>query len=197
MKKKDLKKVSKILFDQLEVRRETIRKKKAQYATEEPMAERDEFTNWCEFNQEVSDRFKKLFYNILKYPDNLSIEFGEAPRHPYINVNTESIKSLKKASNINNNSGVQYPTTSKMAKIGEDDQLRIEVNMTGFTLNYGYRKVTRYKDENIYSELINDVKERVKEINANNFNDIWETISKESGLLRDSNLEDIFSEIKD
>ncbi len=31
------------------------------------------------------------------------------------------------------------------------------------------------------------------QINMENFNDIWEVISKESGLLRDSNLEDIFN----
>lgn len=193
MKKKDLKKVSKILFNQMEEQKAELRKKKAALNECIPMVE-EEFTNWCEYDSDVTDRFKKLFYNILKYPDNLTIEFGESPNHPYINVNTDSIKSLKKSTSTNVNN---YSTSSKMAKLAEDDQLRIEVNKTGFVLNYGYRKITRYKDENIYSELIPDVKKRVKEINANNFSDIWETISKESGLLRDSNLDDIFNELKD
>lgn len=185
MKKKDLKKVSKMLFDRMEDHKADLRKKRA--ASEPvPMME-EEYTNWCEYDVNVTDKFKKLFYNILKYPDNLSIEYGEAPRYnPNITVSVGSIKSLKKTTS---NSG-NYPSK-------EDDQLRIEISKTGFVLNYGYRKISRYEDENIYNELIDDVKNLVKEINADNFNDIWETISKESGLLRDSNLDDIFDQLKD
>jgi predicted metalloprotease len=37
------------------------------------------------------------------------------------------------------------------------------------------------------------VMNKVREINADNFNSIWEVISKESGILRDSNLDDILN----
>jgi len=43
----------------------------------------------------------------------------------------------------------------------------------------------------MYNDLIDIIKDKVKEINSNNFNTIWENISRESGILRDSNLDEI------
>jgi hypothetical protein len=43
----------------------------------------------------------------------------------------------------------------------------------------------------MYNELIDITKDKVNEINASNFNNIWENISKESGILRDFNLDEI------
>lgn len=187
MKKKQLKKVSKYLFDQLEEHKAEIRKRKMYSETEAPTP-MEEYSNWCEYDSDVSEKFKKLFYNVLKYPDGITIEFGDS----YININSESVKRLKNTPNQ-----ATYNGSSKLSnKVSDEDYLRIEVSKVGFVLNYGYRKITRYKDDTMITQLLDDVKAKVKQINADNFNEIWENISKESGLLRDSNLDDIFKDVE-
>jgi hypothetical protein len=183
MKKKKLKKISKYIFDSIEnknsLKKSSLKKK---FSAPTPIDSGEE-QKWCDYDLDVSIKFTKIFNILMKYPDNLNIDYGEN----HIHIQTESIKSIKKSSTINN---TQY------TKKSEEDFLRIEVSRTGFLLNYGYQKVSRYKDENMFKTIIDDVQKKVREINANNFNDIWDKISKESGLIRDSNLDEIFSELE-
>ena len=164
MKKKNLKKISKYIFDSVREREKNDRLQTPQ-----------ESYNWCEYDQEVTKKFIKLFNGIMNYTDNIQIDYSEN----HISIHTESIPHIKKTP----------PNT-----ISENDYLKLEISKTGFVLNRGYKKVSRYKDENIFNELINIVKDKVKEINANNFNDIYDKVNKESGLLRDSNIDEIFNQ---
>jgi len=173
MKKKDLKKISKYLFDSIE--KKNSPKKNMDYSME-----KDPGYKWCEYDASVSSKLTKLFNGLMNYTGNLEVEFSET----WIHIQTDNIKKIKQSSN-----------SGQLTKLSEDDYLKIEITKgVGFLLNYGYRKITRYKDENIFDQLIDDVKRKVQEINANNFDSIWEKINKESGLLRDSNLDEIFSE---
>ena len=179
MKDKKLKKLAGYLSENLN----KPRKKKLSVSTNdciEPTV--DEGYRWCEHDEEVTEKFVKLVHNLLKYPDNIMIDVMPT----YISITTDNIKEVKKKV-INTNNG-------QLRKHSEDDSLRLSIlKDKGFEINYGYRKMSRYMDPKIYDSLVDVIKERVKEINAENFNDIWETISKESGLLRDSNLEAILS----
>ena len=69
----------------------------------------------------------------------------------------------------------------------------IEISKEGFEVYLEYRKSSRYKDENIFDELYEIIIGRLQEINKVNFDEIWQIISKESGILRDSNLEELFN----
>lgn len=178
MKDKKLKKLAGYLSENLN----KPRKKKLSLSTNdciEPSI--DEGYRWCEYDESVTEKFVKLVNNLLKYPDNIMIEVTPS----YISLTTDNIKEVKKKTF--NSSGLRN-------KVSEDDSLRLSIlKNKGFEINYGYRKMSRYMDPKIYDSLVDIIKERVKEINAENFNDIWETISKESGLLRDSNLDAILS----
>ena len=63
----------------------------------------------------------------------------------------------------------------------------------GFTINYGYKVRSNYKDEKLFDELRPILIQKLKEINADNFNEIWTDLMRGSGILRDSNLDDIFN----
>ena len=63
----------------------------------------------------------------------------------------------------------------------------------GFSVNYGYKVRSNYKDEKLFDELQPILVQKLKEINADNFNEIWSELMKESGVLRDSNLDDILN----
>jgi len=46
----------------------------------------------------------------------------------------------------------------------------------------------------MFSELSPVIKQRLKEINAENFSEIWETLMKDSGIMRDNNLETLLDD---
>jgi len=64
----------------------------------------------------------------------------------------------------------------------------------GFSINLAYQKRTSYSDKKIFSELIDIISQRVMEINKENFTSIWDKVIKESGIIRDNNLEQLFDE---
>ena len=131
----------------------------------------------AEYDSEVSDKMKKFILNVIKYKENLNISISEE----YINIATSDIKKIKKSNsqNIGKYSG------------SEDNYLEISIDEKGFYLNYGYRKRSRYTDEKIFNELLPLVKQRNKEINSENFNEIWEEVMIESGIMRDNNLDEL------
>lgn len=189
MKKKKINKISKKIFEQISENYTIVRKKKTESKEKyydgaiepSPMVVEEEYI--CEYDEEVSTKFKKLFNNIIKYPDNIKISHTST----YINIEVGNIKYIKKA----------YPSSNgSMMKSSGEEQLSIYIFKDKcFNITQGYSKQTRYTDVNMYNELIDIVKDKVKEINANNFNTIWENISRESGILRDSNLDEILSDV--
>ena len=166
MKKKKLKKIAKYLYSEIQ------HTNKISEIEKEPLKVSDRKYN--EYDEEVSNRMVKLVTNLLKYSDNINIEWDIN----HISIRVSDITSLKKI--------IKSNTISN-----EDNYLSIEVNDIGFSINYGWRKHSFYQDKDMYSRLIDNVKLSVKELNSRNFIDIWEIVSKESGILRDSNLDEI------
>jgi len=181
MKKKEINKISKKVFEKLNksLSQSTPQNK---YPTEpdEPIDKsKGNNEEKCQYNEEVSNKFKNLFNNIIKYPENIRISYNES----FINIEISDIRYIKKA---------YPPSNGNMIKSNNNERLTIYIYKDKyFSLTLGYNIQTSYTDVNMYNELIDITKDKVSEINANNFNNIWENISKESGILRDFNLDEI------
>lgn len=170
MKNKKLKKLAKLFHE--EVRN---------YEKLRPMKMSEEISSgdWSEYDTEVSEKFKKMIINLANYKNNIDINI-DGNR---IRISTGDIKSVKIP--VKRNSNTLY---------NDDNYVEMSlVKNLGFSINYGYRLRSNYKDENLFDELQPILVQKLKEINAENFNEIWTDLMKESGILRDNNLDEIFN----
>jgi hypothetical protein len=168
MKKSKLKKIATIIYDQVR-----------NYEKVPSLSK--EKVNYSDFDPEVSEKVKRLILNIIEYKDNIHITVGD----DYFTVSTND------ATKIKNNQGIKV----NPYKISEDYYFEISVQQNeGFTLNYGYSKRSNFLDKSMFSELSPVIKQRLKEINAENFSEIWETLMRDSGIMRDNNLETLFDD---
>jgi hypothetical protein len=169
MKSKKMKKLAKLIHE--EVRNCDSR----------PMKISEEVSggDWSEYDPEVSAKFKKMVLNLSNYKNNINI-----------NINTDRI------SISTNDITLVKVSTKKSQNTLYNEEDFVEMSLTknfGFSVNYGYRLRSNYKDEKLFDELKPILVQKLKEINADNFNEVWTKLMKESGILRDSNLEDIFN----
>jgi hypothetical protein len=165
MKSKNIKKIAKELYKQIRLEKE------------EPVKAKYDYSDWCEYDPEVSDKFKKMFLQIIDYKDNLRINISESN----ISVSIQDVKNLK---------------SKHKSKLNSDEDY-LEISITkdrGYSIIKGYDKRSQFKDKDIFSQLEGIVKDRLSILNRENFNDIWENIMLESGLVRDNNLLDILKE---
>lgn len=167
MKNKEIKKIAKQIYKQIELEREQPIKAKAEA----------NHGDWSEYDPDVSDKFKKMVLQIMEYKESLRIGLTNSNISIYI----QDIKNLK--SNY----------SSKLNS--EEDYLEISIiKDIGYSISKGYRKNSQFKDKDIFNQLESLIKDRLSKINKENFNDIWENIMLESGLVRDNNLLDILKE---
>ena len=127
-----------------------------------------------EYDSDVSDKLKKLILNLIQYNEN-------------ININIADDRFVVSSNDINTIKNSSIPNRS----LSDDNYLEILVSTEGFTLNLGYKKRSRYADNKIFNELIPIIKERLKEINSFNFDEIWCDVMKKSGVIRDNNLDEL------
>jgi len=168
MKKSKVKKIATMIYEQVR------NYEKNQVTTRENI-------NYNDYDVVVSQKVKNLILNIIKYKDNIHITIGD----DYFTVSTND------ATKIKNNQGIKV----NPYKISEDYYFEISVQQDeGFTLNYGYSKRSNFLDKSMFSELSPVIKQRLKEINAENFSEIWETLMKDSGIMRDNNLETLLDD---
>lgn len=170
MKKKTLKKISKFIYQEV---------RNYEKGSKLKIQEECSISDWSEYDPEVSEKFKKMILNLANYKNNLNINFDDNR----ISISTGDIKSVKVPKR--NSTPTPY---------NEDDYVEMSlIKNLGFSVNYGYRLRSNYKDENLYDELKPILVQKLKEINASNFNEIWTDLMKESGILRDNNLNEIFN----
>lgn len=139
----------------------------------------DEFS-MSEYNKDVSDKFKKLIFNLLPYIDNLNVHIST----DYISISCEDTKILKKQL-VSNNGASKY--------VGNDDNY-LEINIrkdSGFSISSGYRLRSSYKDIKIYDDLVFEISNKLQRKNSNNFEKIYSKVMIDSGIIRDSNLDEI------
>lgn len=135
-----------------------------------------EHIEYIPYDLEVSNKTKRLILDLIEYPDAVNLSFS----NDSIALSVSDITQIKK-----------MPTKNQL--YNDDNYLEIRIEKgKGFTINFSYRKRTNYEDKEIYSELIDLIKKRVTEINRQNFIDIWDKVMKESGIIRESNLDKLF-----
>jgi hypothetical protein len=118
-----------------------------------------------------------MILSLSNYKNNLRFDVNDSR----ISISTEDITLIKSGRSKSNQ------------LYNEENYLRIEVLKDGFSVNHGYNKRSFYKDDNMYNDLIDDIKDITKKINSENFTEIWTDVMKESGVIRDSNLDDLLN----
>lgn len=142
--------------------------------------------DWGEYDQEVSEKLKTMVLNLINYRDNLNININTYS----FSISTDNLSGVKLVKNYNSNQNYAIKANS------DDDYLSIEVMKdNGFSINKGYNNRSQYKDVNLYNDLLPIVTKKLKEINAEKFQDIWDNIMKESGLLRDNNIDQLLNKL--
>lgn len=135
--------------------------------------------DWSEYDPEVSEKFKKMVLNLANYKNNININIDSNR----VSISTADISNIKKI--MKRSSNTLY---------NEDNYVEMSLHKgLGFSINYGYKLRTNYKDEKLFDEIQPILVQRLKEINADNFNEIWTELMRESGVLRDNNLDDILN----
>jgi len=174
MKEKKLKKIVKLVVEEM---REMDRPIKSQMYT----------GDWAEYNEEVSNKLKTMLINLLNYRNNISININDNS----LSISTDNLSGIKKTrSNSQKASG--------LVKISDDDYFSVEIiKGTGFTINKGYNIRTQYLDNKMFDEILPLATNKLKEINNENFNDIWNDVMKESGLMRDNNIDELLKNINE
>jgi hypothetical protein len=164
MKKKNIKKIVSLITN--EIRNEISNNYPVKSSEEEYRSE---------YDPEVSEKFRKLVLNIIQYKENIIINIIDNR----FSVSTNDVNVIKNS----------YIPKSK--NYNEDDYLEIMVDEKGFYINLGYRKRSRYADDKMFKDLSPAIRERLKEINFENFDDIWNDVMKKSGVIRDNNLDEL------
>ena len=123
---------------------------------------------FSEPNEEVSLKFRKLVIKLLKLRDDLNIHINENR----ITINSE-LSRLKNS------------------KYQNDDYMSIEIiKETGFLFSYNNKRLA-YRDKTIYDEILSEMKNIFEKVNKENFNEIYQTLLVDTGLSRETNLEDL------
>jgi hypothetical protein len=170
MKEKKLKKIVQLVAQQMR-EYDTMPIKKSMYTGD-----------WAEKNEDVSDKLKTMLINLLNYRNNINININDNS----LSISTDNLSGIKKTRS----------SSSGLTKVSDDDYFSVEIiKGTGFTINKGYNIRTQYLDNKIYDEILPIATNKLKEINSENFNDIWDDVMKESGLMRDNNIDELLKNI--
>jgi hypothetical protein len=181
MKKKDLKKIGDIVSFNIK----TVLENQMNYAK----VDKAEEYKTSAYDETVSNKFKKLVLNLLDYSETLNININDNS----ITISANDVKSIKRGntnSNTNSNQG-----NGQLKLQDESNYLEISITKEKFVMNKGYYNRACYKDTFMYDYFQPILSKKLQEINAINFNNVWDDIMKDSGMIRDNNLLELFNEI--
>ncbi len=140
------------------------------------------------YDETVSNKFKKLVLNLLDYSETLNININENN----ITVSANDVKRIK-----NGNAPTSGASNLGMKSlVDENNYLEISITKERFIMAKGYNNRTCYKDPSMYEYFLPILSKKLQEINAANFNNVWDDIMKDSGMIRDNNLLELFKEIE-
>ena len=175
MKKKDLEKISDIVAINIK----SILEKQMNY---EKVDKAEEYKTSA-YDETVSNKFKKLVLNLLDYSETLNININDNS----ITISANDVKSIKNTNNNNNNGPLKLQN--------DGNYLEISINKERFVMSKGYYNRTCYKDTSMYDYFEPILSKKLQEINATNFNTVWDDIMIDSGMIRDNNLLELFNDI--
>ena len=140
--------------------------------------------DWAEYDEEVSEKLKKILLNLLNYRNNINININDSG----FSISTDNLSGIKKSRN----------SSSGLTKVSDDDYFSVEIiKETGFSINKGYNIRAQYLDPKMYDEILPLATNKLKDINSENFNDIWNDVMKESGLMRDNNIDELLKNVNE
>lgn len=175
MKKKKLEKIfKKSLTDfKNKVDNNKAKSEKMKYSLEPA---HNQFNDYIFSNSDdlIKDKTRNMIFRLLKLRDNLQINIHEKT------INISSEYGLKKSNVVNYNQSYNSVDYFNLEIIKE----------TGYILTYKEKRVA-FKDETLYDDTVSKVTEIFKELNSENFRDLYNEIMVESGLARESNLDDL------
>jgi hypothetical protein len=126
--------------------------------------------NFTESSEESKEKIRNLILRLARKRDE--IEYG-------ISEHTISIYATEKHNNTSHQSKSNY--------------FHIEViKEVGYNITCNSRRVL-IKDITLYDEMLPKIKETFDTINLENFNDFYNTIMKDNGLNRESNLDELLN----
>jgi hypothetical protein len=173
MKEKKLKKIVQLVVEEVRIREYDNPIKKSMYTGD-----------WAEKDEDVSDKLKTMLLNLLNYRNNINININDSS----LSISTDNLSGIKKV----------RTSSSGLTKVSDDDYFSVEIiKGTGFTINKGYNVRTQYLDNKMFDEILPLATNKLKEINSENFNDIWNVVMKESGLMRDNNIDELLKNINE
>lgn len=135
---------------------------------------------FTENNIDIKNRSRNLINRLLQFRDKLSFSSSETT----IRIRSNDI-SYKKSNSQSKSPSNKYVLESEI------DEFSIEIiKDVGFMINYKSNR-TAFNDKEIYNDVIDEMKRSFKELNIKNFNNLYTEIMKDTGLARESNLDDL------
>ncbi len=178
MKKKDLEKIGDIVAINIK----SVLEKQLEIQMNYEKVDKAEEYKTSAYDETVSNKFKKLVLNLLDYSETLNININDNS----ITISANDVKSIK---NTNNN------TNGPLKLQNDSNYLEISINKERFVMAKGYYNRTCYKDTSMYDYFEPILSKKLQEINATNFNTVWDDIMIDSGMIRDNNLLELFNDI--
>lgn len=179
MKKKDLEKIGDIVAINIK----SVLEKQLEIQMNYEKVDKAEEYKTSAYDETVSNKFKKLVLNLLDYSETLNININDNS----ITISANDVKSIKNTNNNNTNGPLKLQNDS--------NYLEISINKERFVMAKGYYNRTCYKDTSMYDYFEPILSKKLQEINATNFNTVWDDIMIDSGMIRDNNLLELFNDI--
>ena len=127
---------------------------------------------FTEPNDDISKRGRNLIFRLLTLRDKLNIN---------INDRTISISADL----------YQLKNTSRTSNTKYNDYFSLEIiNKVGYILHYENKRFA-FKDETVYDDTIEQINITFKMVNQQNFEELYHLLMRDTGLARESNLEDL------
>jgi len=167
MKSKKLKKLAKLIFNEVEERNKKQRFKSDTMPTTESHTH-----TYCEFDQEVSDKFFNFVFNLIKLKNHLVIEIYD----DYINI-AGDLDRIKYS-----NSPSKYVT---------EDIIEVKIEKNGFRVRRAYGNYLNYLDSEMVEKLKPMLVEKNKTVSKEMIIDIIDDIMVKTNLSRENNLDEL------
>ncbi len=131
--------------------------------------------NFSESSEESKQKIRNLILRLAKKRDEIEYSISE---------HTISIYATERPNNS------QYPSNQLKSN---SIYFHIEIiKEVGYNINCNNRRVL-IKDTTLYDEMLPKIKETFDTINLENFNDLYNSIMKDNGLNRESNLDELLN----
>lgn len=169
MKKKELKKIFKKSL--IEFKNKTDRKERLKYAIEPVSNNHFNDYMFSESVEENKSHIRNMIFRLLTLRDQLSI-----------NITDDRIS-------ISSDYGLKPYKNSSSYQSSDYFHLDI-INKTGYLLNFKDKRVA-YRDVSLYDDIVDNIRKIFEDLNNRNFEELYNEIMIESGLARESNLDDL------